>query len=149
MKIKTIKQIDVEDWDDLVQKTYGKPYSFQQQEGCRDRGIEVISTHSDWAEDFANDTIPEVINGEKMGVSLKAWLARDPNAPLNPSKKELAECNYYKGNTEEEEREWKEDKTHILMFWERNFYPEPNILAADLCKRGLLEAGEYQIYIDW
>lgn len=37
MNIKTIKQIDVSDWDALVTKTYGRPYSFQQQDGCKER----------------------------------------------------------------------------------------------------------------
>jgi hypothetical protein len=149
MKIQTVKQIYVQDWDKIVRNTYGKIYSFQQQDGCKPRGIETISTDSDWAEDYENDTIPEVINGEEIGVSFKAWLERDPNAPLNPTDEELKECGYYWGNTEKDKKEWKEDKSHINMFWERSFYPEPNILIADLCKRGLLEEGEYQIKIDW
>ena len=37
MNIKTIKQIDVSDWDALVTKTYCRPYSFQQQDGCKER----------------------------------------------------------------------------------------------------------------
>lgn len=43
MNIKLIKQIEVDDWDDLVRKTYGKIYCFQQQDGCKDRGVENIS----------------------------------------------------------------------------------------------------------
>jgi len=33
MKIQNSKLISLEDWDNCVQKTYGKPYSFQQQDG--------------------------------------------------------------------------------------------------------------------
>lgn len=149
MNIKLVKQIEVRDWDKLVSKTYGKPYSFQQQDGCKSRGVETISTNSDWAEDYENDSIPEIINGKEMGVSFKSWLERDPNQPLNPSDKELQNCGYYWGKTEQDKKEWKERKSNIDMFWERNFYPEPNIIAADLCKKGLLEEGEYQIKIDW
>ena len=29
-------------------------------------------------EDYENTSVPEVINGEEMGVSFAAWLARDP-----------------------------------------------------------------------
>jgi hypothetical protein len=149
MKIKTVKQMDVQDWDSLVESTYKKPYSFQQQDGCKPRGVETISTGSDWAEDYETETIPEVTNGEEMGVSFKAWLAKDPNAPLNPSDTELKECSYYWGKTDEDKEDWKTDKWRIRMFWERNFYPHVSMIAQDLCRRGLLEPGEYQIKIDW
>jgi hypothetical protein len=149
MTIKTVKQIDVNEWDKLVSQTYGKPYSFQQQDGCKSRGIEWITTNSDEGDDYENDSIPEVVNGEDMGVSFKVWLERDPNQPLNPTEEELKNCGYYWGKTKEDMSMWKNDKSHINMFWERNFYPNPNMIAADLCKKGLLESGEYQIYIDW
>jgi len=35
------------------------------------------------------------------------------------------------------------------MWWERNFYPDVEMIANDLHKRGILEAGEYVIDIDW
>lgn len=149
MKYKIKKVIEVQDWDALVQQTYGKVYSFQQQDDCKQRGVEEISTGEEYLEDYGNDTIPEVINGQKMGVSFKAWLARDPKTPLNPTKEELKECGYYWGKTEEDEKEWKEDMNHINMFWERNFYPYANMIANDLCKKGLLEKGDYLINIDW
>ena len=150
MNIKIIKQIDVQEWDKLVRKTYNKNYSLQQQEGCKSRGVEIITTDIIVEEyDYENDTIPEVINGDEMGVSFKAWLEKDPNAPLNPSKEELYSCNYYWGKTPKDEEEWKKDKSHIDLFWKRNFYPDPNVIAVDLCKKGLLEPGEYQIKIDW
>lgn len=149
LKYKLIKQIKLQDWDDLVQKTYGKPYSFQQQDGCKSRGVETIETNPDWDCDYENESIPEIINGDEMAVKFEVWLARDPNAPLNPSDKELKNCGYYWGKTEEDKQEFKNDKNHIHMFWERNFYPHPNMIANDLFKKGLLEEGEYQIEIDW
>ena len=38
LKSKTKKVVEVRDWDNLVEKTYGKPYCFQQQDGCKERG---------------------------------------------------------------------------------------------------------------
>lgn len=97
LKIQKRNVIDLQDWDNLVEKVYGKPYSFQQQDGCKSRGVETISTSDDWLDDFENDSIPEVINGKEKGVSFKAWLERDPNAPLNCTEKEAKDCHYYWG----------------------------------------------------
>jgi hypothetical protein len=35
------------------------------------------------------------------------------------------------------------------MWWERNFYPDIQIVANDLHSKDLLEAGTYIIEIDW
>jgi hypothetical protein len=35
------------------------------------------------------------------------------------------------------------------MFWERNFYPDTYTVANDLYDKGLIEAGDYIINIDW
>lgn len=32
---------------------------------------------------------------------------------------------------------------------EKHFYPHASMIAQDLCKKGLLEEGEYDIKIDW
>jgi hypothetical protein len=84
-----------------------------------------------------------------MGVSFKAWLERDPNASLNPSDKELIGSPYYWGETEDDKIKYKEDTGHINMFWERNFYPNLDMIINDLHSKGLIEAGEYEIDIDW
>lgn len=150
LKIKNVKMIEVSDWDKLVSDTYGKPYSFQQQDGCQPRGVVNITIPDGTYEEEMNDSIPEVINNEyEMGVKFDVWLKRDPNEPLNPSKEELKNCNYYWGKTEEDEIKWKQDKSHITMFFERNFYPNLQTLANDLHQKGLIEAGEYSIRIDW
>ena len=39
MIIKSVKMIEVSDLDDIVVKTYGRPYNFQQQDGCKGREI--------------------------------------------------------------------------------------------------------------
>jgi len=126
LKGSSAKLVSMGEWDELVERTYGRPYCFQQQGGCKDRGV-VHMTVPDRACDFRNDTIPEQINGSKMGVSFKAWLARDPNEWNG----KLSDLNY------------------VHMFWQRNFYPDAQMVANDLHAKGLVEAGEYAIEIDW
>jgi hypothetical protein len=128
MKIKNIKMIDSSDWDDLVTKTYGKPYCFQQQDDCKSRGTENITVPCE-PEDYENDTIPEIVNGDKMGVSFKAWLERGPNQKLT---------------NKDDQESWSLD-----LWWERNFYPHVSMIINDLHAKGLLEAGSYTIDIDW
>jgi hypothetical protein len=120
------KYITLEEWDDLVIETYGKPYAFQQQDGCKSRGKCRLRIPSH-AEDYENTAIPERINGYGMGVSFSSWLDRHPKE--------------WNGN---------EEKKYLIdMFWERNFYPHVQMLANDLHEKGLLEAGQYVIVIDW
>lgn len=126
MKISNKMLISVQDWDDLVVKTYGRPYSFQQQDGCKSRGVEYL-TVPDEPEDYNNDTVPEVVNDPEMGVSFKAWLGRDPKQKL-PG--QIADYQ-------------------LGLWWDRNFYPHVQMVANDLYDRGLLKAGEYVIEIDW
>lgn len=130
MNIQSVKMISVEEWDELVTKTYGRPYNFQQQDGCKARGIEEIDIPNPDPWDYENESIPEKVNGKKMGVSFKAWLERDPSQPLDS------------------EDEW--ERSHGLnLFWSRNFYPSVEMVANDLYNRGLLPEGEYVIKIDW
>lgn len=128
MKISTRTEqvIDVSDWDQLVIDTYGRPYSFQQQDGCKERQ-RVKITIPDEAYDYENDTVPEEINGEEMGVSFQSWLDRDPKD--------------WNGHTEY--------KRFLDLFWERNFYPDVQMIANSLYRMELIEAGEYTIDIDW
>lgn len=126
IRIQTKHVIDVGDWDDLVITTYGKPYRFQQQDGCKERQ-NVNITIPDGNEDYENDSIPDEINGRDKGVSFAAWIARDP-------------------------KEWNgkpENGFMVNMFWERNFYPDVQMIANDLHAKGLIPAGEYVIDIDW
>lgn len=132
MKIRTEKVIDTAEWDKLVMDTYGKPYCFQQQEGCKARGSSFRFTVPDEAYDEGmNDSIPEVVNHPKRGVKFEAWKARDPNTPLYGEKRVRAE------------------RWDIDLWWWRNFYPDFQTVANDLLAKGLLEAGEYTIDIDW
>jgi hypothetical protein len=126
LKSRNVKMVEVEDWDKLVSDTYGRPYRFQQQGGCKPRGFFHLEIPSQYDVDEMNDEIPEIINGKIMGVKFKKWLERDPNQPVN-------------GRTD-----WA-----INLWWERNFYPNIYIVANDLYKKGLIDAGEYSIDIDW
>lgn len=119
LKTRTIVVVEDHDWDKLVQQTYGRPYCFQQQDGCQPRGTFELDVPSDY-EDYDNDEVAEIINGPEMGVSLKAWLARDP-----------------------------ESDGLGKLWWQRNFYPSIGALANDLHSKGLLDAGSYTIIIDW
>lgn len=129
MKIKTEKVIELQEWDDLVSKTYKRPYSFQQQDGCKDRGNFRFTVPVKKPSDFENETLPEVINHETRGVSFAAWLKRDPKQKLND---------------DDTKEQW-----GIDLWWERNFYPDFEMIANDLHKKGLLKAGSYTIDIDW
>jgi len=133
MKIRTEQVIDVSEWDKLVEETYGRPYSFQQQDGCQPRGnyrLTVPDKEMDFDRDM-NDSVPEVVNGPKMGVKFAAWLARDPKQPPNG------------------EKGIREDAFGIELWWYRNFYPCIQTVANDLHAKGLLPAGKYTINIDW
>ena len=77
---KSIKMIEVQDWDNLVSETYKRPYNFQQQDDCQGRGtFELNIPSEDDNEEYMNDSVPEKVNGEEMGVKFKVWLERDPN----------------------------------------------------------------------
>lgn len=128
LKYSNKKIIEVSNWDDLVENTYGKIYSFQQQDGCKDRGHFDITIPSEYInDDKMHESIPEVINGQQMGVKFDVWLARDINQSINGNNTEI----------------------YITLFWKRNFYPNIQILANDLYTKGLIEAGDYGINIDW
>ena len=121
--------IELRDWDKLVKTTYGREYSFQQQDGCKSRGVFEFEVPCESEGEFENETVPEEVNHEEMGVSFAAWLKRDPKEPIE------------KGS--------EPDGFSLTLWWERNFYPEFQMVANDLHAKGLIEAGEYTIEIDW
>ncbi len=127
MKTRTETIIEVNDWDKLVKETYRRPYCFQQQDGCRGRGVFRITVPDKETNDYERDSIPEEVNGPVDGVSFAAWLARNPKKPIPEQ-----DADY-----------------QLELWWERNFYPDVQMVANDLCDRGLLKAGNYTIDIDW
>jgi len=126
--MKTKPVIELQEWNAIVTKTYGRPYDLQQQDGCMSRGTVHITVPDD-AEDFPNDSIEEKVNGPERGVSFAAWLARDPKKQLPGRDKKGTYCTD--------------------LFWSRNFYPDLQMVANDLHAKGLLEKGRHTILIDW
>ena len=126
LKIRNVQMIDVSEWDRFVEQTYGRPYNFQQQDGCKDRGSFNLTVPDDDCDAEMADSVPEIVNGEEMGVKFAVWLARDPK------KKIKGEADF-----------------GLSLWWERNFYPDVQAVANDLHAKGLLPAGEYVIDIDW
>ncbi len=129
LKTKKVNVIDDSDWDNLVSETYGRPYCFQQQDGCKERQHVSITVPVEHPEDYENDTVPEVVNHSEMGVSFKTWLERDPKQKLS---------------SKDDQESWS-----LNIWWERNFYPHVDMIINDLHSKGLLEAGDYEIDIDW
>lgn len=127
MKIKTEKIIEVDDWDELVRNTYKRPYNFQQQDGCKERRLETLNVPIEFDDSDFPETVPEEVNHPEMGVRFSSWLARDPKTLIAEGKEEWL----------------------TKLWWERNFYPDVQMIANDLHAKGLLEAGKYLIKIDW
>jgi hypothetical protein len=127
LNFKTVRVVDLDEWDGLVSETYGRIYNFQQQDDCKSRGTFGFSVPYPYSADYENHTVAEEVNGPEQGVSFAAWLARDPKQPLSDH-----------------------DASYALnMWWERNFYPDVSMIINDLHAKGLIEAGDYMIDIDW
>lgn len=129
LKYRTEKIIDECDLSEFISEVYGRPYNYQQQDGCKGRGVEHFTVSSIPVEDMYGNIhyIPEEVNGDEMGVSFEAWLVRDPKQPVGE----------------------RTDDWEIELFWERNFYPDFDFLMHDLYKKGLIDAGDYILHIDW
>lgn len=131
IKIRTQKVIDEAEWSRFVTEVYGRPYRFQQQDGCQDRGTFpfTVPFDSDDLYDHEEETVQEKVNGSEMGVSFAAWLARNPKKKLPALDEQEDYC--------------------LELWWHRNFYPHISMIVNDLYKKGLLEEGKYLINIDW
>lgn len=127
LKSKKVSIVDLHDWDTLVKETYGKPYSFQQQDGCKERQLVYINVPESEPYDYENSSVPEIVNHDEMGVSFAAWIARDP--------KQLIEN--------------RSDEWATNLWWSRNFYPHIDMIINDLHSKGIIEEGSYAIEIDW
>ncbi len=132
IKYNTKKTIELQEWDKIVRETYGKVYSFQQQDGCQGRGNYTLSVSKEKIDDSdMPESVPENVNHPDMCVRFSSWLARDPKQPLSNEGKDGVV-------------QWMID-----LWWQRNFYPSVEVIANDLCRKGLIEEGEYTINIDW
>lgn len=120
VKYKVVRQIDCWDWDEYIKTHYNKPYKFQQQAGCRDRGSVAITVPADPDDDFDDDW-------RSKQVSLQEWIDAEFDGSFD--------------NTIEEYR--------TKLEGNRNFYPPLAEVINDLYDKGLLEAGDYEIIVDW
>ena len=121
---KNVNLISVQEWDGLVTKVYGKPYNFQQQDGCKERGIVWEECPSE-GYDYEKHEIPVKVNGDEMGVSFKTWL----ETPAD--------------------KRWFEEEWEDVLFWKRNFYPSIDMIINDLHEKGFIPEGDFGIEIDW
>lgn len=143
MITKTMTVISCSDWDKFIVQTYNRPYCFQQQNGCRDRGkfqfsvpVEDYNLPDDFShlsQSLATDTV--IIPAIRSSVPLEVWLERDPSLKIKPRSGELETDAFLSFIT--------------TLFWHREFYPSIYLLANDLYEKGLLPAGDYLIDIDW
>ncbi len=127
LKTTNIIRIEYRDLCKFVSETYNKVYNFQQQDGCKSRGTETFSVPNAYPDDFECTQIPFEVNGDEMGISFETWLNTSPD----DTKKHFGS-------------DWENE-----MFWERNFYPHIDMVLNDLYNKGLLDAGVYDIKIDW
>ena len=118
---RNIKVFSLQEWDNLVESTYNKPYSFQQQDGCKERGTFYFTVPIGY-EDYEDREPPESYKTSIMGVSFKSWLKH--NISENPSLSET-------------------------LLWKRLFYSHVSMIINDLYKKGLIKEGDYIINIDW
>ena len=128
MRYETMRYVQVSDLDNFIKETYKRPYSFQQQRGCQARGTQNVKVPIEGLEDCDEGyNVEDVLENPWDGVSLKDWLERDPKEKIKDS----------------------DNDGTLERFWERNFFPDIEILFDDLFKKGLIEEGEYVINIDW
>lgn len=124
--IQSVYHLEDSELDNIIKQVYKRPFNFQQQAGCKERGIEKFSVPDAWTGDFDNYELPEVVNHAEVGVSFAAWLKRDPTQLIKGGSKDAT-----------------------IMWWERNFYPSTQMVLNDLHDRGLIPSGEYVVSIDW
>lgn len=131
IKKKEIFEVSVHDFDALVTAHYGKIYSFQQQDGCKERQVVKFILPIEEPENYDVDEEKEVatlsnieINGNEMGVKFDTWKSRVGKFFLD-------------------------NDFHEKLWWERNFYPNVEMILNDLHSKGILENGELRIDIDW
>jgi hypothetical protein len=125
---KTVRLIQLQEWNDLVRETYERPYDFQQQNGCRERGtFEFTVPLEEYGRVSPDETIKDLKDTEEMVVGFDAWSSRDPKAPLSDQR-----CDF-----------------ELNLWWLRNFYPQIEDIIDDLYSKGELVPGDYVIQIDW
>lgn len=117
--------IEYTDWNNFIQSVYNKPYDLLQQVDSESTII-TMSVPGNVDNTKINKDIPENIDENELRcVELETWLNKDPQEE-NPNFKY---------------------KSHQTHWWKRYFYPDIQAIANDLYEKGLLEEGNYTIYV--
>lgn len=132
LKITSIKEIKCNDWDKFITETYGKVYQLQQQDGCKERGTVELTIPFDCTLEEKEigeqgEGFQDTLNGFECPVLFSSWLERNPEQVLVNQ----------------------EENYELTLFWQRDFYPQLQMVANDLHAKGLIDAGNYSIKIDW
>src|SRR5574343_1183830 len=104
--MKNVNIFQLNEFDELIKKEYNKKYySFQQQDGCKDRGIEYFTIPINDPEDLDNlSMIEDDVKNNRLsvyrGVKFEEWLLKDKD------------FKWFIGK----EREYEN-----ALLWERNF----------------------------
>lgn len=136
LKFNRTKTIDVSDWDRFVCEHYGKDhYSFQQQNDCIDRGNYSVTVSSTTKDPYENKTIDDMVikcNHENMGVSFVVW-------------RDTPKDYFTKNNLTIDKDGYNFDG----LWWDRNFYPDVEMIARDLFFKGIIDSEDFEIVVDW
>jgi hypothetical protein len=131
LKLNKVTLIEENEFSDFVSEVYGRPYRYQQTEGCLEKGTVKFSVPY---ERYFKPDYKENVNDSgniNKPVRFREWLSRDP--------KEKPPVGLFNGDSY-----W-----YISLFWNRHFYPYFGDLIDDLHKKGYVEEGEYILRIDW
>lgn len=132
LKTHHVNLVSDHDWDEFITATYKKSYCFQQQAGCRDRCTYEFSLPLECEPggyELDLEDVPATLKTFAMQTTFAKWLERSEKEPLSS--------------------DTSQSKSALELWWQRHFYPAPEVIADNLYKRGLLPAGDYVIEIDW
>ena len=134
---RTVIKVNHNDWNKFITEVYGKPYNFQQQDGCRSRGVYDFSLPFDFElydeeEDFLDFVDRTDFNKNQSCVKFSVW--KDEKVKYKDPDKTV----FYQDEYEDER-----------LYWVRAFYPNLYTLLDDLYKKGLLEDGDYELVVSW
>ncbi|TDP29888.1 hypothetical protein [Nocardia ignorata] len=120
---RTVTLIHESEFSKLVTETYGRPYRFQQQDGCR-WGQDTVYLFDVPHPEGGWESIEEFRGCYAEGVpTVEEWA----NTPIG-----------------DYEHSWQTE-----LHWRREFYPPFEAVIDDLHARGLIDAGSYGLHIWW
>lgn len=142
IKVETWKVINESEFNEVVSKTYGRPYHLQQQG-------DMLGNDTTHRIEVSKDGSEGCSGGS---VSLNEWLAVDPETHKFPDPRWETTGKHLPDDHPSKKfyPEFLEPGTSYYdMHWERDFYPDMDELLDDLLEKGLIEEGTYQINVSW